>query len=191
MITTNSSSTCEKCTTGCRTCTDAVTCQSCELGYSLVGSNCIAIPDNCVGINSTGHCTACFGGYALNSVRTGCNPDVSCNSNSSCVICPDGYFLQSGQCQTCSSHANCQACDASTGATCIKCNDGFYLDRSNVCQSCPTNCLTCDTLTYCTKASDGYYITLQESGAYSGSIGQCQSPCGTCTDFASSCLSCV
>ena len=142
-------------------------------------------------INSTGSCISCFGAYALKPDRTGCNPDTSCNSNSSCVICPDGYYLQGGLCQTCSQHANCQACDILTGVNCIKCNDGFYLDSSSLCQSCPANCLTCDSLTYCTKAADGFYIALQDSGAYSGSIAQCQSPCATCADYGSSCLSCI
>ena len=64
----------------------AANCQSCTNGYQLVGSSCILVPTNCVAVNAQGTCTQCFGGYTIASGA--CNFDLTCNSNSSCSICP-------------------------------------------------------------------------------------------------------
>ena len=159
----------------------ATNCQSCEIGYWLVSSSCLILPQNCATINSTGHCQSCFGGYLLNSGANTCNPDTTCNSNSSCTVCAEGYYLTSGNCQACTLGLNCVACDPNTPANCLACRSGFYLDGNFTCQTCAINCLVCDSATFCTLPANGYFIPLDNKNGLSGQVGQCQSPCSTCS----------
>ena len=86
---------------------------------------------------------------------------------------------------------NCINCDANAPTTCIQCSSGYYLDANSTCQLCAANCLACDSNTFCTIASNGYFIPTDGTGALSGQIAQCQSPCATCIDQSDSCLSCI
>jgi hypothetical protein len=49
-----------------------------------------------------------------------------------------------------------------------------------VCTACSTNCLACTSGTYCTSASDGYYIALGANRIPNGKLKKCRSPCATC-----------
>ena len=188
----DANSECQSCQLGCKTCTtSASNCQSCTVGYWLVSSVCIIMPANCAVINSTGHCQSCFGGYVVNSAANTCDADTNCNSNSSCTVCAEGYYLTGGQCTACTLGANCVACDPNTPANCLFCASGYYLDGSSACQVCTTNCLTCDSATFCKTASPGYFVPLSDTGAASGSIAQCLSPCATCKDYSDFCESCI
>lgn len=182
---------CESCPTGCKTCTSNTTCQSCKVGFYLVSSTCTALPAFCVALTSNNVCSQCFAGYALNSASNACTADTACNSNSSCTACPLGFTLTAGQCNTCPAISNCLACDSTNTSACIKCNTGFYLDANKVCQTCSANCVRCDSDKFCTMASTGYYITLSDSNAYTGTVAQCYSTCATCVDHAEFCLSCI
>lgn len=184
---------CLKCPTGCTTCTSSTSCQNCDLGYWLVGTSCNAIPANCAGLDSnTGLCTGCFQAYKLTADSKGCDIDLSCNSTTAgCETCPNNYFLFSAKCYTCNVGANCIACQTTNSSLCQSCSDGYYLDGSYNCVACTANCDTCDSASFCSKASTGYYIKLLDSGDYSGETAQCLTPCATCTDYQDFCLSCL
>ena len=185
---------CVRCDTGCKTCTsNASNCQSCDRGYWKVSSTCVAIPTNCISLDSTGACTGCFGGYVVNSGATGCDADLTCNNNTpnTCTVCPDGYYLSNVTCLTCGSVANCFACSDTNSSQCTGCMDGYYLDASDTCTACISNCLTCDSDTFCTRAVDGYYIGLDTADAYTGELAACDSTCATCVDQNDFCLSCA
>jgi hypothetical protein len=179
-----STGTCASCPTGCRTCTSATVCQNCIVGYYLSSSSCIVLPAFCVSISSADVCNQCFGGYSLNTSSNTCTPDLTCNTASSCTMCPQGYTLAAGACTACTLGTNCIACSSTSSTTCIKCSTGYYLDASNVCQTCSANCLACDSSAFCTTASAGYYIRLAADGSYSGMVAQCYSLCATCIDSA-------
>lgn len=191
----DTSGVCQSCSTGCKSCqTSASNCQSCESGYSLVGTSCVSIPENCVSVSSTtGKCTGCFASYILNSTTSVCDVDLSCNNNASCLTCPDQYYLHNFTCTKCTlpSASNCISCLTTNISQCLRCNDGYYLDSSYACQACSSTCQTCDSSSFCTKATSGYYITLLSSGEYTGTVAQCTSPCATCVDYADFCLSCA
>jgi proprotein convertase subtilisin/kexin type 5 len=137
-----------------------------------------------VGLSSAGVCNKCFGGYTLNTASNTCDPSLTCNTGSTCTVCPRGYTLASGVCTACTLPANCVACSSTSSTTCIKCSTGFYLDASNVCQTCSTNCAACDSSTFCTTASAGYYVRLAADGSASGVVAQCYKLCATCVDSA-------
>ena len=177
-------STCESCPTGCQTCTSATMCQSCQAGFSLVNNLCTALPSFCVSLSSAGVCNKCFGGYALNSATNTCAADLTCNSGSTCTICPQGFTLAAGVCSACTLGTNCVACSSTSSSTCIKCSTGNYLDASNTCQACGANCAACDSASFCSRAATGYYITLSSSNTYTGTVAQCYSTCASCIDQA-------
>ena len=111
---------CQKCNTGCKTCTiNATNCQSCTAGFFLVGgSSCVAVPSNCASMNSTG-CTACIGGYLLDTNLNTCNPDISCNSNNTCFFCPLGFAHQTSfTCLACTLPSNCINCESTNTSLC-------------------------------------------------------------------------
>lgn len=186
-------SLCQACGTGCVTCTTSATnCQSCKAGYFLVGkTTCVTIPSNCASVDASSVCSVCFGGYLLNTAANTCDPDVSCNTNSSCTICPETYILSNSVCTSCTLSSNCANCDVANPSVCALCNNGFYLDTNSACTACPSSCLTCDSATVCTSAADTFYMVLQDSGAAAGEVAACTSPCANCIDHTDSCLSCV
>jgi hypothetical protein len=46
-------------------------------------------------------------------------------------------------------------------------------------------------LLFCTKASDGYYTTVDKNLAPDGGIQKCISPCANCHGGSNFCLSCI
>ena len=157
----------------------------------MVSSTCVVLPSFCAVVNSTGGCTRCYIGYALNSTNNTCSPTLTCNTGLTCIACPQGYILSNGACSQCTLTANCIACSPSNASQCHKCQPGYYLDVSHNCQPCSSNCLACDSASFCFQAAPGFYIVLAADDAYSGAIGQCYHPCATCTDTDKFCLSCV
>jgi hypothetical protein len=188
------SSLCVRCNAGCINCTvNASNCQACDFGYALVGTNCTAIPSNCIALNSSGLCTGCLAGYALNAASTACAADIACNATDTCTVCPDGFYFQSNnsRCFQCNTQGNCVACSSSNSGTCTGCATGTFLDSTGTCSSCATTCLSCESFTFCTRAIDTYYTVLNAAGTPTGAVAQCLPPCSTCSKQATLCLSCV
>ena len=184
------SSVCQVCGAGCGSCTTSATnCQSCVSGYSLVGSACVLMPDNCVSVNAAGQCTQCLGGYTVSNGA--CSASLACNTGSTCTVCPNGYYLLNSTCTQCSSTQNCLNCNANN---CIECNVGYFLDSLNSCQTCNplvNNCIKCYSSSSCITPAQGYYLILDANRAATGKVGLCVSPCASCSGFAESCTSCV
>lgn len=151
----------------------------------------MTLPAFCVSLDSAGKCNKCFGGYALNTAANTCDVSLSCNTASTCTTCAQGYTLSAGRCVACSLPANCASCSPTSSTTCVKCNKGFYLNAANACTTCFTNCIGCDSATFCNTAAPGYYVTLANDGSYSGSIALCYTLCATCTDKAEFCTTCI
>ena len=95
---------CQACPVGCATCTSSSSCQTCETGYRLDGSSCIACSSQCTKC-SVGGCSACATGAALIS--------------SSCPLCTNTGNGGSAGCLECYSKSNL--------IKCTKCDDGYYL----------------------------------------------------------------
>ena len=63
------------------------------------------------------------------------------------------------------------------------------MDNNYVCQPCAATCKICTSSSYCSRAADGYFISIWSS--YTGKVEPCQSPCATCMEHKDNCLSCV
>ena len=111
------------------------------------------------------------------------------------------------RCVQCSTAAGCARCDpnAGNGVVCLSCFDGKFLNGQN-CEDCPSGCAKCITSTTCIMCSSGFVAvqaaTLQTSeftasqGLASAGDGPvscvaCTSPCATCRNSPTTCLSCV
>ena len=52
---------CWLCQQGCKTCARvADNCSSCEVGYMLLNTKCLVLPDNCISLDPSGRCSDCF-----------------------------------------------------------------------------------------------------------------------------------
>lgn len=78
--------------------------------------------------------------------------------------------LVKGQCPSGTTGYNCQACPDgcdncdTNPATCDTCSTGYYIDSSNLCLACPSNCLACSTPYVCTTCTPGYDTTINSNG---------------------------
>ncbi|EAR81858.2 zinc finger lsd1 subclass family protein (macronuclear) [Tetrahymena thermophila SB210] len=192
-----SSNTCNlTCPTECTSCFDSSSktiCQECIDGYYLsegVCKQCQFPCQNCLNVTS---CFSCQENYTYDEQNQTCNPicHSSCKTCSfpkkqnACLECNDGYFLAKNRCIPCSS--SCATCDT-TGNKCLTCAEGYvYSSIYNSCQFiCNPSCKTClpESPNSCLTCKTGYY-----------QIGnmciKCESPCATCADQSTNCLSCI
>ena len=65
------------------------------------------------------------------------------------------------------------------------------MDSLNSCQTCSANCLKCYSSSSCITPASGYYLLLDGNRAATGQLGQCASPCASCSGFSESCQSCI
>jgi hypothetical protein len=118
-----------------------------------------------------------------------CQPDLSCNQDSSCEACPFGTVLAEGTCQTCiTPDSSCQKCSAEDLSRCLSCSPGFFLEKGS-CQACGAGRDECQSANFCVTCSEGFFELLADGRT--GKCSPCQSPCLACGKSASECLSCV
>jgi hypothetical protein len=91
-------------------------------------------------------------------------------------------------CSQIASIPNCIQCSQSNQQVCSICQDGYYLDSTGICPSCPSSCVTCVGSNLCTACQIGYTLPTDQS---QGSCLQCQSPCASCSGVAKYCTSCI
>lgn len=142
-----------------------VVCQTCAIGYSLNGANCIQ-----------------------------CNfPCATCNSNqapNNCLTCQTPLYLptalSNGTCAG-STVPNCLTYSSINNTICAVCITSYTLNStSNICQfSCPTNCQTCSSSTQCTQCVAGFFLPAN------GTCTQCQvTGCSSCSNNGMVCNQC-
>jgi hypothetical protein len=188
----DNSSICQPCPTYCQRCTTATLCSTCYPGYILLSDgvcyNYIGYP--CLQqIGNT--CVACYTGYKLNKTNN-CVISITCNSNSSCLSCPVGYYLKNKICNACKTNSLCAFCSPSKPAQCLTCISGYYLDTTMNCYTCGSSmqgCLNCTSGWNCTHVDNGYYISIDVNGYPTGNILPCPASCATC--ISPTCLTCA
>lgn len=131
-----------------------------------------------------------------------CVANTSCNTNSTCLVCPFGYSLLMANtntkltqnCTECNVNSSCARCNISNPSQCYSCPMGWYLNGS-VCEKCDASCSSCISSKMCSMCSSGY-VPIQ-SGGLNGNMASgllnctlCESPCATCMGSASTCTSC-
>lgn len=202
---------CQPCNqTNCLSCT-ALACLSCAPGYIVSPSlgcqmECVSPCATCSSTNPS-ECTSCLAGYIFNpSSLQNCQPDLSCNGNATCNICPFGYALLvvnfNSTCVACNS--GCQRCSPNNAFQCFTCYQGFYLNGTS-CKACPSSCKQCSGPNTCFQCASGFVAqqsaTLPTSTSPTGKSTSnvviqpvrclaCASPCATCFNSPTNCLSC-
>lgn len=131
-----------------------------------------------------------------------CVANTTCNTNSTCLVCPYGYAMLMANtntkltqnCSECNVSSNCARCNISETSQCYTCPMGWYLNGST-CVKCMDGCSECISAKMCVMCSSGYIQT--QSGSVNGNMGTgllnctlCLSPCATCSGSPSTCTSC-
>lgn len=143
---------------------DYCACNSCAVNSTLdtykisccknnFTANCLT----CVG-SSTGKCSTCKGGFALNLTSGICKTCgsncIDCLNLTKCAKCNDYYSLSNGACSLCNVFiAYCSICNSST-TVCFKCDISSYMLANNTCRQCIMDlpyCQSCNSVTACTK----------------------------------------
>jgi len=110
------------------------------------------------------------------------------NTQLTCV-CIDGYYGTWNKCYKCD--ASCKTCTGAGASQCTSCfigavsngvcsnscGTGQFMDTSNNCQNCLTNCAVCHTTTSCTSCDPGFTRKSTNSGGTT--ITTCEAPSPT------------
>ena len=209
---------CLQCGTYCASCFNSTICFTCLPGFSFTSTyQCVmrcAYPCATCSTTNPSACTSCQAGFNLNSGSNSCSTTCMANSTS-CNICPFGFSLNvmnsSQTCVMCTAASSCARCDSTDPSICISCVFGSYLGNASTCLLCSTGCNNCLNLNTCFSCMMGYVAILPATLVTGGSITQvltnaaqsnnivyqpvmcaaCMSPCMTCINNPSSCISCV
>lgn len=65
------------------------------------------------------------------------------------------------------------------------------MNTNGGCTVCPTGCVICPNVNFCSSAGNGFYLIPNIDGSNSGQFEACLSPCATCSGDKKSCTSCV
>ena len=155
-----SNGACFICPSQCYTCNNYSSCNSCYIGFSLIGGNCISNTSSCPYgcsdcVNKT--CYSCTSGYYLsNGMCSGCSFECySCNNYSSCNACNTGFSLIGGNCSSDTNYCT-YSCSNCVNKTCYSCNSGYYLS-SGYCNTCTAECNSCNSYSSCNACNSGYF----------------------------------
>lgn len=205
--------TCVLCSqANCITCT-AMACLACAPNYFVSPSlgcqrKCVSPCATCSETSSS-DCLSCVAGFTFNSSSLqNCQPNLTCNNNGSCSMCPFGYsMLVSSNYATCvKCNGNCQRCNSQDGNSniCLGCYDGLFLNGT-ICSACSSFCTICTGVSSCFQCALGF-VAQQAASVPTSSINTnvgassvvyqpltclaCTSNCATCYNTPSTCLSC-
>lgn len=182
-------------TANCVTCNQIDTaCIICLPGYGFDGEgNCRKCIDSL--------CLTCtFAGpaqiYKMNKCLT-CRNVPTSNPLSAGNTGTPTYRDTAGKCFTCTNQAantGCLTCNRA-GTRCTKCNEGYYMDSSFICQPCNggDKCKTCDTTGKCLECQQPPVLP-QAHGLMAGGSGcmPCESPgCAHCNNNYKNCGTCM
>ncbi len=188
---TTSQSLCLICPIECKTCSSSLICNSCSQQYYLSNNACVSCSEYCLTCSSSSICLQCQSPYVL---RNGsCNACVvqnalTCSSIDSALLCEDQFYVENNYCSSCL--LNCKSCSSSS--SCTQCVNYFYLNSTVLtCNPCPTNCLTCNSITpsICNSCRNGFQLDTNSACTSVGcNITHCNycnsnNICGQCSQF--------
>jgi proprotein convertase subtilisin/kexin type 5 len=140
----------------------------CPQGYVIVNQTCMICSSNCLTCISVTYCSSChnssylLNGYCYNPCPTGYYSDSnsstcvaclyscsSCSSVSFCIACTTGYYMQSNN-------------------TCISLCSSNQISISGLCQTCNSNCTSCQgSINNCTACISAYLFAPSKNSCYS------------------------
>ncbi|KAL4491179.1 hypothetical protein ABPG73_013248 [Tetrahymena malaccensis] len=197
---------CRTCNSGCQTCSNSTSCQTCLVSYYLLGNNCLPCDNTCYSCSGPGNnqCIQClnnnyFISQKLNNVcDSNCdltqgqyidqsNPNQkyckmcisnckTCSNSTSCQTCMDNYFLSGNICQPCDN--TCYSCSGPGNNQCIQCLNNNYFISQKLNNVCDSNC----------DLTQGQYI--DQSNPNQKYCKMCSSFCNICNN-STSCQTCM
>ncbi len=168
---------CLACGNNCYTCFNSTACRSCISNYYYYQNySCLATCPTSSGYYITGgYCLRCYDtAYCLSCSSSNINGCTSCSGGlvlqqgtcvSSCTIA-NTYLSGDGMCMSCDS--GCYGCTGAGNGACQVCNYGYFNSSGYCVSQCPTG--------------SAAILSTQSCG--------CDSPCITCQDSSTYCLSC-
>lgn len=125
---------CERCVSGCKTCSNKDVCEVCFKGHFMKDNRmCGDCPNGCDVCPDEKSCQVCSDTFYLKGTQ--CEPCLAnckqCDNPKTCKVCKDGHYLDGGsQCPKCSAHCNlCSAADK-----CSDCEWGYTDDGKGYCR---------------------------------------------------------
>ena len=204
---------CTTCSSGCAKCSSATTCSQCVVSATANGDGscncpngfffttspirfCKQCPDYCTTCTSSSVCTGCKTNFQLVSNQCTCPAGRYIDATGECVSCVNG-------CRQCTNATSCEVCDTPLllqSNTCVsRCGPGYY-QSGFTCIACSEGCAACSQANICTfcKAGRLSYNGFCYVNCPAGSVAStqnnscvaCNSPCATCTEHPSKCLTC-
>ncbi|EGR31361.1 zinc finger lsd1 subclass family protein, putative, partial [Ichthyophthirius multifiliis] len=172
---------CQPCNATCLTCSNAISCDQCNVGYYVNTKSglCEKCNDNC---------QTCEDGIVDNQCVTCNNHQVLLQTKKCADNCDSKQYLDVNKiCQQCD--PSCNSCSNSN--TCDTCVEGRYLEIStSKCELCDLNCKACIEKDKCQSCVQNYFLNQNK---------QCKQECdqqtfpdsnGICQPCPSNCLNC-
>ena len=177
----------------CISYSDATTCSSCKLGYSISNGACVSSISNCVTYSDTSNCSICQAGYETFSDSNNGNTQrckktdkmFACEiiwSSDYCYKCQQGFTLKNNICipsMSSSLFSNSGKCSNSSD-----CKTGYTCDTAlNACKpgNCaafhddhPSKCKTCNTNYHLISNNGTCENSLENCSIPSSDLGSCQ-----------------
>ena len=150
---------CSPCPFACAMCTSFTVCTACDVGFELVGNDCLCPSASSTYLNAAGNaCLVC------NQVIVNCNTCVH-GIPTTCSGCDSRYSLSGDNLQCFACPLNCMTCSA--GGVCTLCTLGYnWVSPDCVCDSSCLNCTNitggacsaCTNSTDCSACNAGWYL---------------------------------
>ena len=183
---------CKQCSNNCSSCSYDYCYKECPTGVVInvqIGEQCVSecAISGCRVCGLDGKCKECLSNFHLNSLKM-CERCSSlckeCDSEGMCTSCYRGFYLTSQKnCLACND-GNCAIC--SDKYVCVECNSLYFLDNYE-CSPCHFGCLSCSSVTSCTKCAS--YLSSYAFYLDQNSCAQCSFGCYECSD-ALTCTKC-
>ncbi|XP_061182027.1 receptor-type tyrosine-protein phosphatase kappa-like [Saccostrea echinata] len=181
-------SNCEiPCRSNCVTCVSIVLCSSCIDGR--YGQQCeLSCSETCGGKQTcdkeSGRCDECMDGKYGKTCTKLCSNNCKssmCQRDGDCIDgCNEGWLGLN--CSMKCTENYCLECILSgSTVSCNKCEEGYYLGNQDKCQICPSNCLSCENKSKCTRCKTKFTGPLCDKDCNRNCIDHVCETDGVCT----------
>ena len=158
---------------GCRTYSDAETCDSCRKGRYLSDNACLNVEDpieNCMYYSSSTTCSECEANHFLvnnTCTQASATDCLTYTSALACATCRQGMVLETSNGVTSCinmTKTGCIEIDINSPHNCLKCSETYYLDAGD-CEKADEieNCVAYENKTTCQRCASTYVLSIDQT----------------------------
>ena len=183
------------CPANCLLCPSSDTCTKCKTTHVLENGVCTTYCSSANPINFNGSChSSCPQGYFNHNQQGYLNTCVICDpncltcsgpTNSECLSCHSGRFLQNDKCLSCNS--SCETCSMDAN-NCTYCRSGTYLLESTCVSVCPDTVNEANRS--CVESATNLGCLPPMASTSTGDCVFCRGNCAECSSDAQTCIIC-